>query len=463
MISSIARAKKGYTNKELGAAWMRDFDGQTHMKNDEPRVLFLDGHNSHYSNALLDYATENGIRVLGYWARMTHVAQGLDVVCFGALKIEYGLARDEYERRTGREIDGSSFLQVYAEAHCKIFTTDLVKKAFEKTGIHPWNPDAISLLNQAPSRELSTQETGFPIPQPTPVKRMVDAMRITLKRQWSHSCPPRNTTHSPETPTPQQLGLSTTEKSLTDTQCASKISGSLASSSVSWLVSETNPFTSMSRIPAPVFDHLPAAKSWDNILATPPAERTYSDLELENKLLREKAKEYRAHAVSGEELLEAQNCQMVLQNIYIEGARQQLHYQEQKKQKGATEAILNTEMGRIFTSDEFREAVHMDEARRASEKSAKDIRKGKREWRAKEKVEIEKEWAETKKAWAAKKVMLQAEGKKSGWGRQPAKPKRATTPDMFKAAPVGGFDDDFGLSSSGEAAEEGEDEDEAML
>ncbi|KZP07055.1 CENP-B protein, partial [Athelia psychrophila] len=154
---NIARAKKGYTNKELGAAWMRDFDGQTHMKNDEPRVLFLDGHNSHYSNALLDYATENGIRVLGYWARMTHVAQGLDVVCFGALKIEYGLARDEYERRTGREIDGSSFLQVYAEAHCKIFTTDLVKKAFEKTGIHPWNPDAISLLNQAPSRELSTQ------------------------------------------------------------------------------------------------------------------------------------------------------------------------------------------------------------------------------------------------------------------------------------------------------------------
>jgi len=68
--------------------WMvDDFDAQTQEKADgRPRALFLDGHNSHYTPELLQYAKANGISILGYPLHCTHALQGLDVVCFAQMK-----------------------------------------------------------------------------------------------------------------------------------------------------------------------------------------------------------------------------------------------------------------------------------------------------------------------------------------------------------------------------------------
>ncbi|KAF8218535.1 hypothetical protein L208DRAFT_1350477 [Tricholoma matsutake] len=69
------------------AKWIKQFDKQTHAKAAGRRRLFLvDGHNSHYTCAFLEYACKNQIVVLCYPSHSTHIYQGLDVVIFSILK-----------------------------------------------------------------------------------------------------------------------------------------------------------------------------------------------------------------------------------------------------------------------------------------------------------------------------------------------------------------------------------------
>jgi len=49
----------------------------------------MDGHASHYSLELLEYARDIKIVILGYLPHRTHVLQGLDVVCFSKMKTEF--------------------------------------------------------------------------------------------------------------------------------------------------------------------------------------------------------------------------------------------------------------------------------------------------------------------------------------------------------------------------------------
>ena len=79
--------KKGWTDGEIEAEWIKIFDEQTEKKSlGKYRLLLIDGHNSHYSIEFLLHAHLNMIIVLCYPAHGTHVYQGLDVVIFSVFK-----------------------------------------------------------------------------------------------------------------------------------------------------------------------------------------------------------------------------------------------------------------------------------------------------------------------------------------------------------------------------------------
>lgn len=84
---SIAVSGKGYNTDELGLDYIKGFDEQTKHKNNHTQVLFLDGHSSHCTVDLLDYAMAKNIEVISYPPHTTHALQGLNVTCFGPLKI----------------------------------------------------------------------------------------------------------------------------------------------------------------------------------------------------------------------------------------------------------------------------------------------------------------------------------------------------------------------------------------
>ena len=152
----------------------------------------MDGHNSHYTQGFLEYTRTHQIEVVAYPSHSTHVYQGLDVVIFATMKQNWSDARDRWER-SGKTVNKTNFLAIYAEANLKMLIPENIKSTFRKTGVIPLNPDVIMEPMMAPSLETSTHGT-LPIEQCSPVKTMVGMIWDYLnyqKLQASASVDPR--------------------------------------------------------------------------------------------------------------------------------------------------------------------------------------------------------------------------------------------------------------------------------
>ncbi|KAF8230735.1 hypothetical protein L208DRAFT_1174756, partial [Tricholoma matsutake] len=73
----------------------------------------------------------------------THVYQCLDIVCFAPLKLAFGKKWDKHLRGMGKAITKENFLKVYGEVHLEVLAPDLMKTAFHKVGIVPFNCNVV--------------------------------------------------------------------------------------------------------------------------------------------------------------------------------------------------------------------------------------------------------------------------------------------------------------------------------
>ncbi|PPR06282.1 hypothetical protein CVT24_000795 [Panaeolus cyanescens] len=124
---------KGWTTKEIGAAWMEIFDNETKSKlssPDEYWLLLVDGHNSHHMVKFLKYTRDHNIIVICYIPHSTHVYQGLDVVIFAPLKTRLGQVWDFYLFEKGIEMSQKNFIEILSGPFTETLTPDLIKTAF---------------------------------------------------------------------------------------------------------------------------------------------------------------------------------------------------------------------------------------------------------------------------------------------------------------------------------------------
>lgn len=178
----MAFSKKGYMTQEHGLEYIKDFDEQTKAKaNGRRRLLIVDGHNSHYSREVLEYARQNRIELVCYPSHSTHIFQGLDVVIFSPLKKNWTEARDDWER-VGKRVTKMNFLEVYARAHFKTLTNDNIKTAFHVTGIVPFNPDVITSEMMAPAAESSSAGI-LPVSQHPTIVHIAEMIGDYVSRQ----------------------------------------------------------------------------------------------------------------------------------------------------------------------------------------------------------------------------------------------------------------------------------------
>ena len=232
------------------------------------------------------------IYVLCYPSHITHVFQGLDVICFGLLKCIFDDERRKYEQQGYRRLKKEHFLKVYAAAHTHTLTEDVVKAAFARTGVVSYNPQAIQTAVFKPSIETSAIGTGTPVPDtlipPTPI-RLVQHMiqdascRSSCDVSLASTCFP--TPHASEIPTPdsgphlQHPTMDEQVESLTESLKA------LQTTSVGFLFSE-EPVASTSEIPkAQPSSILPPLPDYIKKLLSTPAktevEQQYHDALLE--------------------------------------------------------------------------------------------------------------------------------------------------------------------------------------
>jgi hypothetical protein len=158
----FASSPNGWTDDKLALAWLKHFNDHTEERAEGlPRLLIVDGHGSHVTLEFCEYALAHDIVLFCLPAHSTHLLQPLDVGLFSPLQHYYGKAVDDHMRLTRTGIVKGTFLSFYNQARKQAYTPFNIKAAFRKTGIYPFNPDAV-LTKVLPPR---------PAPVATPARR----------------------------------------------------------------------------------------------------------------------------------------------------------------------------------------------------------------------------------------------------------------------------------------------------
>jgi hypothetical protein len=420
----LAHSSKGWTNGEIGLAWIKeDFDPQTKRLGipGRARLLVVDGHNSHHTNAFLRYARDNNIHILCYPSHTTHVLQGLDVGCFGPLKIAWGKAREDWERNHGK-VTKTNFLEVYALARAVAMTPENIKSSFRKTGVYPFDRTQITADQLKPALETSI-EGYLPMSQPSPVRAIAAAFQA----------------HEPATATDTEAGPDESNKGLdprlfTPSKMG-RLNSALQSTSAAFLVSNS-PIQSTSRIPAPVFQSTSKVPCPDWTLAhdtTPTATKAAADAQiadLQRALCLAETTNTVKDTVIGEN-----HAQMAVQYIYVNQVRGQLEYKERKAADGADRGRLVMDGKACYLTDENMIETAMRNEIEKDKVSVETARKKRKAAYGKEKTRLRKKGVADRKLeraydmaeWEADFLTCQDSG--FALPRQPPRKRKTDTPE----------------------------------
>jgi hypothetical protein len=158
---SVASSPSGWTNNDLGLAWLEQvFNRYTKPKARQSyRLLILDGHGSHLTMDFIDYCDQNKILLMVFPPHSTHTLQPLDVVMFKPLSTAYSTELSTYLHRSQAllPIKKGDFFPLFWKAWVASFKEETILKSFAATGISPFEPEVI--LKRFTKTSLDTQES----------------------------------------------------------------------------------------------------------------------------------------------------------------------------------------------------------------------------------------------------------------------------------------------------------------
>ncbi|XP_053394116.1 uncharacterized protein LOC123523838 [Mercenaria mercenaria] len=134
----------------------------------QPILLLYDGHSSHVSTSLIDWAKTQNIILFVLRPHSSHLLQPLDVGIYGPLKTFYHSECSLYMKNNmGQVITKYQICELACRAYLKAMTPSNIQTAFRKTGIHPFCEKVISQDKLYPAEAFRDE---------TPVKK-VQAMK----------------------------------------------------------------------------------------------------------------------------------------------------------------------------------------------------------------------------------------------------------------------------------------------
>ena len=149
---------KGWTDQELFYYWMTELFVKQ-IPPARPVMLLVDGHSSHYEPVTIRAASEQGVVVFCLPPHCTHVAQPLDVSFFRPLKVYWSEACHMFmQENPGCVVTKYQFSQFFSKAWYKAIQPQNLISSFAKTGIHPFNPDKISVPVYPPGANDESDE-----------------------------------------------------------------------------------------------------------------------------------------------------------------------------------------------------------------------------------------------------------------------------------------------------------------
>lgn len=418
----------------------------------QTRVLIMDGHSSHYSLELLEFCISKNIVVLCYPAHCTHALQGLDVVCFAKMKRIWHAALDGFLDENKRGINKEDFAEVFGHAYNQAFEAETIQAAFRVTGVHPFDPMVITAQQMKPS-EVSSSRTTFPLPLPSPVRRLMAVFRhqqsTEPNRDETHEhmdSPIASSSHTiletpPSSPSSQRGACIDPELFTPSKRMQLFNKTILASQTGSFLVSK--PTSESPWIPLqPVFETAPpelpepawklAADYCDNL-----SQLSRSSLESHIEALTGTLALAQTHVYIQRSINEAGNAQLAVQQMQAE--RMNAALLQRPKKRTRNRAKFNSDgLGRVATKAEVIIELKKDEEDTQRKETEKAARLAVREARRKAKAAIEKEWLRMKsehtsllKRWTQETMSLKGERvPRSQWPLRPKLSKKPQQPEL---------------------------------
>lgn len=115
-------------------------------------LILFDGHRSHTSLTLTDWAKRNNVILFVLPPHSSHLTQPLDVGVFGPFKSMYYTECQSFMRRNpGMNISKYDIACLTRKPYMKAFSTENLVSAFRRTGIYPFVRTAITDSQIAPS------------------------------------------------------------------------------------------------------------------------------------------------------------------------------------------------------------------------------------------------------------------------------------------------------------------------
>ncbi|KII83531.1 hypothetical protein PLICRDRAFT_119302, partial [Plicaturopsis crispa FD-325 SS-3] len=199
---SVGLTSNGWTDETQCEKWFEEsFIPQARERAGDPEervLLIFDGHGSHVTPKMMELAMANKIDFHLLPPHTTHKTQPLDVAVFGPMQLRWTERMEEIVEETGEGLPRYDFISEYMSLRSSAVTTQIVKAAWRKTGLEPFNPNVFTDADFAPSRMTSTKrshsssssdeadvtvhELGPKVPQftPTPIDK-----RSSLQNQIS--------------------------------------------------------------------------------------------------------------------------------------------------------------------------------------------------------------------------------------------------------------------------------------
>lgn len=433
----------GWTDGSIALDWLRKvFHPETEAKaGGRTRVLILDGHSSHYTLEFLQFAIGHNIVILGYPPHCTHVLQGLDVVSFAIVKLNWQDTVDLFLNMHFRGLTKEDFPYIWGGVFLVLFTEESNKKAFEVTGVWPTNWNAISSEKMKPSEVWSTKcASGLTLP--SPVKRIISTMH--------HLSADENELVSGTRSASESTGL---------------LTNALQSSPSGAFLIATEKVTSDQDIFAPVIIPSPTIESGPLTLSQVPLKclKSLSPDELAAKAeeLIKILSETQKQLIAAKRAIEVANAQLVVQHLQTVRLKESLSEKEKKKLDTEANEVLPDGYGKVYTAADVVECVQIrTEAKRAKEKASElHARDRARNRQAKEALdawwkEIGQEHTVAVEVWKSTTEELRKQNiPRKKWPNKPTRPKKKSWKDFL---PAGNSD----LSSDEDEEDEDDDFDE---
>ena len=156
---STMRSDSGWTDNELCEIWFRKSFVLNvvarRVDDTKPIVLTYDGHESHETSAIKRLAYANDIILFCLPSKTTHKLQPLDVGMFSVLQHAWNAHSGDLAANR-IVVDRYNFIPEYLATQEKVITSELIIKAFQKTGISPFNPSIFLDKDFGPSMASSS-------------------------------------------------------------------------------------------------------------------------------------------------------------------------------------------------------------------------------------------------------------------------------------------------------------------